>query len=139
VDLHKEVTMDILDGIDLKLPKHDVMSEAYITTKALHFTEEGLGESTTQWLVDEDEELVELVLGGLEMLGGGRGFSRKEPLTGMGIGAFYRMMSIIGFERKFQAVCGSPPGQFLDLLVMEHRITGIVAHMYNLVERPSVT
>jgi hypothetical protein len=139
VDLRKEDGMDILDGIGLKPPEHDVVSEEYIITKALQFMEEGLGESTTQWLVDEDEDLVELVQGGLEMLGCGRGFSRDEPLTGMGIGAFYRMMSIIGFESKFQAIRDSPPGKFLDHLVMEHRVTGMAAHMYNLLERPSVS
>lgn len=122
--------MDVLE--------HEVMAQGYIEEKARRCADEGLGERAELWLQSQGRDLVTAVQSGMRQIADGRGFSPESPLEGIGISAFYRMMTIIGFRCAGQELCDTVRGCFLDKMVMKHEVTGMVVHMYNLVEKPQV-
>jgi hypothetical protein len=115
---------------------HDLTAQGYIEHKASRMAEEGLGERAVAWLRSGGEGLVAVVLDGLRQIQDGCGFSEEQPLTGIGISGFHRMMAILGFRCRQQSLCSMSEEGMLDRMVMQHKVTEMVARMYNLVERP---
>jgi hypothetical protein len=120
----------------MDVPEHRVMAQGYIEEKARRCVETGLDRRAEMWLASQGSNLVPAVLSGMRQIADGNGFSPESPLEGIGISAFYRMLAIIGFRCQGQMLCDTVDGCFLDRMVMKHQVTGMVAHLYNLVEIP---
>ena len=118
--------------------KHDLTAQGYIEFKATRLVEEGLGDRAMGWLGSGGPRLVEAAQDGLRQIVDGRGFSMDGALTGIGIAGFHRMMAILGFRCRKQSLCSMDEAGILDKMLMQHKVTGIVAQMYNLVDRPKL-
>ena len=80
---------------------------------------------------DCPEPVLAAIRCGMEQLCALRGWSRDEPLEGIGIDGFYALLRTLHFEVEFQLASQLDDGTFLDEMHMRHSVTGRHIVLYN--------
>ena len=110
---------------------------AYILAKARMFLRMNEGIAEKEWKRDfgVPDKYHEKIRSGLEQILAGAGQKREQPLRGIGICAFYALMSIIGLKVVSQAA-EFGEDDVLDTMTLEQHITGKQVIIFNLVDHP---
>jgi len=109
----------------------------YIYAKAEIFLRMNPGIAEKEWKRDfrVPDKYHEKIRSGLEQILAGAGQKREQPLRGIGICAFYALMSIIGLKVVSQAA-EFGEDDVLDTMTLEQHITGNQVIIFNLVDHP---
>ena len=84
---------------------------------------------------DADADELAAIENGCRQILNGRGFSADQPLTGLGISGFYRLMDLFHFKLRSQSVAGRVEGRrgMLDRMDMQHAMDERTCVLFNLV------
>jgi hypothetical protein len=112
----------------------------YIISKAERFVTLGPDEyrkgdafkmPNKEWTKEELEILKHACM----QLIGGKGFTKENPLTEVGIPGFYKLIDLFHYNCKRQALCSYDEDGFLDEMTCVHFITQQKLILYNFIPR----
>jgi hypothetical protein len=105
---------------------------SYIVTKAHHRKADGLGMPSADW-DDDDLAAIESCF---RQITEGRGYTRDNPVQGVGIGGFYAALSTLHFRLVEQrATLADDEQAFNDEMVFEHLADQRTLTLYNKVAK----
>lgn len=126
------------------MEKENFISEnfyGYIQTKAARFIKVGaeiyrssdaFKMPRLEWELGEPD-ILELLKSGCEQLLENKGLSIDDPIDGLTVSAFYKLLAMFHFKPKARNSKRIGQGVFVDEITFEHEVTGDKTTIFNLV------
>jgi len=123
-----------------KDPKSPPPEFAYILSKAQLYCRIGRdkyrkGDPFKRPDIDASTEILDAIDRGMEQICKNRGWSREQPLEGIGIEGFAELASTLHFSVKQQRLVAMEPAAILDEMLVENTLTGMRITFFNRVSR----